>query len=297
MEPTTVPPPSTTSTGIPSELPKMISPPTGIPLPPPQAFLGQVAFKWPLNYPFVCANDGGNQIFEFLPIAIKDALNITAREVVMQGLKAVDTTAYQGFITTLALFYIPADLNGTLAAQLRNPADRLWNNKNQTVNDLTNLINTAFPLPAGKQPGDGDYTLPGNPQGTSTGGGSNGGPVGGDMGASHKVIPQSAAIGVSVTIAGIAYAAAMVFVARRYRNKKLAHKRSSSVSSTGRYTYGSMQGGAGAFMSGGRGPGSRSTPGGRDSRGSRGSSSSQGRSIRTQQISAPVMAENSLGWN
>jgi hypothetical protein len=272
----------------------MIAPPTGIPTPPENSFLGQVGFEWPLNYPFVCANDGGNQIFEFLPLAIADALNVTLDNVVMQGLKPFDTTKFQGFITTLALFYIPADLNGTLAAQLRNPADAFWHNKNSTVNDLTSLINTAFPLQAGWTPEDGQYTLPGNPQATSTGGVQGGGPVGGDMGASRRVNPTSAGIATGAVMGAIAYGAAMFFVARRYRNKKLSHQRSSSVPSTSRYTYGSMQGAA--WMSGGRGPG-RTTPGGRDSRGSRGSSSSQGRSIRTQQISAPVMAENSLGWN
>jgi hypothetical protein len=274
----------------------MVRPPGPIPSPPPNSFLGQIGFKWPLNYPFVLANDGGNQIFSYLPPAISDALNITRDQVVMQGLKPFDTTEYQGFITTLALFYIPADLNGTLAAQLRNPADPLWHNKNQTINELTSLINTAFPLPAGLTPGDGQSTVPGEPGSTETTGPEDGGAMGGDMGGSHKVNPTSAGIATGAVMGAIAYGAAMFFVARRYRNKKLSHKRSSSVPTTSRHTYGSMTGGGSIFMSGGRGPG-RFSPGGRDSHGSGGSSSSQGRSVRTQQISAPVMAENSLGWN
>jgi hypothetical protein len=271
----------------------MIAPPTGISTPPADSFLGQIGFDWPLNYPFVVANDGGNQIFEFLPIAISDALNITRDEVGMVGLKPFDTTQYQGFITTLALFWIPRDLNGTLAAQLRTPVSPLWHNKNQTVNDLTGLINTAFPLPAGSLPADGGSTPIGaNPQSTESASIENGGPVGGDINTSKKVNPVSAGIATGAVMGAIAYGAAMFFVARRYRNKKMAHKRSNSVPSTGRYTYGSMTGTGGAWMSGGRGPG-RLTPDGRDSRGS----SSGGRSVRTQQISAPVMAENSLGWN
>jgi hypothetical protein len=246
----------------------------------------------------VLSNDGGNQIFEYLPPAISHALDIPLDQVVMQGLKPFDTTQFQGFITTLALFYIPADLNGTLAAQLRNPAAPLWHHKNETVRALTDLINTAFPLPAGLTP-DEQPTTPGAPGSEKTGGAQDGGPMGPNMNTGHKVNPTSAGIATGAVMGAIAYGAAMFFVARRYRNRRLAHKRSNSVPSvpnSSRYTYGSMQGGGSVFMTGGRGPG-RFSPGGRDSRGSRGSSSSQGRSVRTAQISAPVMAENSLGWN
>jgi hypothetical protein len=269
----------------------MVQPPGGVPTRPENSFLGQIGFKWPLNYPFVCAHDGGNQIFTFLPIAIADALNISVSDVVMTGLRPIDTTEYAGYITTLAIFYIPTDLNTTLAAQLRSPSDPFWHNKNETVNSLTNLINTAFPLGAGSTPetgasGSGQFLS--TPTGDSQGGGA----MGDDMAASHRVNPTSAGIATGAVMGAIAYGAAMFFVARRYRNKKISHKRSPSIPSTSRFTYGSMTGG-GAWMSGARG--ARNTPpGGRDSRGS---NSSNGRSIRTQQISAPVMAENSLGWN
>lgn len=252
--------------------------------------MGQVCFKWPLNYPFVAGNDAGRQIFYFLPIAIADGLNITTDEVKNFGLKPIDTTASQGFITTAALFTIPKDLQSKLTAQLRNPADALWHNKNSTVNDLTNLINTACPLQAGPDNSQPNPVV--DPAATSTGGAGDGGAIGGDIGASRKINPTSAGIGAGVVAGAIAYGAAMFFVARRYRAKRMAHQRSSSVPSTSRMTYGSIPGGATAWMHGARN--GRITPG---SRGSRGSSSSQGRSVRTQQISAPVMAENSLGWN
>jgi hypothetical protein len=274
----------------------MIAPPGGVPMDVSSAdsFMGQVCFKWPLNYPFVSANDGGKQIFHYLPKAVSDALNISQSEVRNIGLKPLDTTAYQGFITTLALFTIPKDLQGTLAAQLRNPADAFWHNKDQTVNDLTNLINTACPLPAGKLPGDNSSPNQAvNPAAATSGGAADGGALGGDIGASRPVNGSAAGIATGAIVGAIAYGAAMFFVARRYRNKRAAHQRSSSVPSTGtRNTYGSIPGGAAAWMHGARN--GRITPG---SRGSHGSSSSQGRSVRTQQISAPVMAENSLGWN
>jgi hypothetical protein len=256
--------------------------------------MGQVCFKWPLNYPFVSKNDGGQQIFHYLPIAIAEGLNISQSEVKNFGLKPLNTMQYQGFITTLAMFTIPADLQTTLAAQLRNPADAFWHNKNSTVNDLTSLINTACPLPAGKLPGEGSpvNNAAADPESTSTEGSGDGGAMGGDIGASRPINSTSAIVASSAIVGAIAYGAAMFFVARRYRNKRMAHKRSSSVPSTGRNTFGSIPGGATAWMHGARN--GRITPG---SRGSLGSSNSQGRSVRTQQISAPVMAENSLGWN
>jgi hypothetical protein len=269
----------------------MIAPPGGVPDPRDNTFLAQIGFKWPLNYPFVCANEGGRQIFTYLPIAIADALNISVSDVQMAGLRPIDTTQFSGYITTMAIFYIPADLNSTLAAQLRSPSDPFWHNKDETVNSLTNLINTAFPLGAGSTPENGPSGS-GQFLSTPTGDTQGGGAMGGDMGASRKVNPTSAGIATGAVMGAIAYGAAMFFVARRYRNKKISHKRSPSVPSTSRFTYGSMTGG-GAWMSGARGAG-LTPPGGRDSRGS---SSSNGRSIRTQQISAPVMAENSLGWN
>jgi len=257
-------------------------------------FMGQVCFKWQLNYPFVAQNDGGNQIFHYLPKAIANGLNISDSDVRNMGLRPLDTTKYQGFITTLAYFTIPKDLQSKLQAALRNPADLFWHNKDQTVNDLTSLINTACPLAAGKIPADSSNPNPAaNPAATSSGGAGDGGAIGGDIGASRPINGSAAGIATGAIVGAIAYGAAMFFVARRYRNKRIAHQRSSSVPSTGsRMTYGSIPGGAAAWMHGARN--GRITPG---SRGSRGSSSSQGRSVRTQQISAPVMAENSLGWN
>lgn len=275
-------------------MPRMIAPPGGVPSEVSQdTFMGQVCFKWPLNYPFVAGSeDNGNQIFHYLPMAIANGLNISTSEVKNYGLKPLDTTQYQGFITTMAMFTIPKDLQGKLAAQLRNPADPFWHNKDSTVNDLTNLINTACPLAAGGTIPGGSNVAGNDPAATATGGAGDGGALGGDAGASRKINPTSAGIATGAIVGAMAYGAAMFFVARRYRNKRIAHSRSSSVPSTSRMTYGSIPGGAAAWMRGARD--GRMTPG---SRGSHGSASSRGQSIRTQQISAPVMAENSLGWN
>lgn len=283
-----------TASTIPSNLPAMIKPPTGIPPTAREVPAAQIGFNWWLNYEFVLKHDGGLQIFAYLPIAIADALEIPVSNVTMLGIRALDTNAYLNYTTTLALFKIPVDLREKLQGQIRVPTSQFYNNKNDTVNQLTSLINTAIPLDTGPLPGDQSPTRPVTPGASSTDGsfnGGNGGVMGGDMGKSEPVNATSAGIATGAVMGAIAYGAAMFFVARRYRNRRMKHQRASSVPSTGRYTYGSL--GGGAFMSGGRGPG-RFTPSGRDSRGS---SSSNGRSIRTQQISAPVMAENSLGWN
>lgn len=264
--------------------------PSGV---PSDKFLAQIAFKYGLNYEFVRENDGGNQIFAYLPIAISDALGIDKAEIVNYGLAAADTTDSKRWITTLAVFMMPKALNDTLAANLTQPASVFYHNRDPTVKALTDLVDPSWPLEFRKlPPSNGPNRITSPDPSSSEQPGSQGGPLGSGMGASHKVNPASAGIATGAVLGACAYGAAMFFVARRYRNKKMSHKRSSSVPSTNRYTTTSSLGGA--WMSGARN--GRLSPG-YDSRGSRGSSSSNGRSIRTQQISAPVMAENSLGWN
>lgn len=271
----------------------MVQAPTPGPRPAGEIPLNQIAFNWWLNYEFVLKHDQGRQIFHYLPIAIADSLNIPVSDVKMLGIRAFDTNAWLNYTTTLAIFQIAPDLREKLRSQITAPNSEFYNNKNDTVNQLTVLINPAISMDTGRLPGDPSGTRPGTPGATSTDGTvtNGGGVMGGDVGKSEPVNATSAGIATGAVMGAIAYGAAMFFVARRYRNRRMRHQRASSVPSTSRYTYGSL--GGGAFMSGGRGPG-RFTPSGRDSRGS---SSSNGRSIRTQQISAPVMAENSLGWN
>jgi hypothetical protein len=272
-----------------------IQPPEGMPTTVPEGtFIGQLGFTQGLNYQFVAKNDGGRQIFQYLKMAIVDALEIPEDKVVNYGLKAADTWNTLGWGQTLAVFMIPAQLNDTLAQQITKPASKFYNNKNETVNDLTSLVDpTSFSEYGGK--GAGSNTNPNDPAATSTNGPAQGGPIDGDMKASRPINGTSVGVATGAIIGAFAYGAAMFFVARRYKKKKMSHQRSSSVPSS-RYTYGSVGGlGGSAWMSGARN--GRLTPGLPGSRGSRGSSSSNGRSVRTAQISAPVMAENSLGWN
>jgi hypothetical protein len=262
---------------------------------PAGSFIGQLGFKQGLNYKFVAENDGGNQIFLYLKMAIADALQLKESEVINYGLKAADTWDTLGWGQTLAVFMIPGPLNDTLRQQVSLPGTAFYNNKNETVNVLTSLVDpTSFSEYSPSKPGYSNNAA--NPQASATDGPAQGGAMGGDMAASHPINGTAAGVAAGAVIGALAYGAAMFFVARRYREKRLAHKRSNSIANSSRYTYGSVGGlGGNAWMSGARnGRLSAGMPG---SRGSQGSDSSNGRSVRTQQISAPVMAENSLGWN
>ncbi|OAG03978.1 uncharacterized protein CC84DRAFT_1094910, partial [Paraphaeosphaeria sporulosa] len=298
--------PSTFSTASQSAMPSgvapWIQPPQGMPSEVPQnMFMGQIAFDYGLNYDFVASSGSSNQIFTYLRPAIAQAIGVKEDDVINYGLRAADTTQYKGWVTTLAVFMIPKDKNTTLEVQLGQPASLFYHNVDEngqpraTVNELTSLVDPTWPLVYGSFPAgtSNPLTNQNNASPGATDDSGHGGALPGDTTGSRKINPTSAGIATGAVLAAVAYGAAMFFVARRYRNKKAAHRRSSSVPSTSRYTYGSV--GGGNWMSGARN--GRLTPTVPGSRGSRGSDSSNGRSVRTQQISAPVMAENSLGWN
>lgn len=184
-----------------------------------------------------------------------------------------------GYNATLAIFYFPRDKVDALKALKVNPNSALYNQASESIQSLMTMVDPTIPLEF-----SGNY-----PSGTSdsTGGSSNGGgDDGSDSGnnentdgsaGSSKAKASSVGIGVGVVAGAAAYGAGMFWVARRYRKRKQLHQRSSSTveqMSQGGSAAGSM------FAAGGRAP----------SHGSRGTA-------RSQMISAPVMAENSLGWN
>jgi hypothetical protein len=261
-------------------MPKVIQPPGGAPTKPANTTLVQIGFQYALNYGFVSQNSvTEQQIFTYTPPGIAYDLGLDESEVKMQSLQPYDTSKTNGWITTLALFYIPSDMVNQLAVDIHTPGAGLYNTPYGTVNQLTRLIVPSIPLLAG-QTYDGG-TAPAASAATASPGAAGGGaPFGGDAGNGTPVNASAAAIAAPIATGGLLYGAAMVFVARRYRKKRQGHARSSSVGASSSFS------GSPAWMSGARG-----------ARTSHGSGSSQTRSIRTQQISAPVMAENSLGWN
>ena len=244
------------------------------------------------------------QIFEYLPEGMAYGLNLPMDQVTMQSLQPYDTTATLGYVTTLAFAYIPTVNVTTLSLDLHTPASALYNNPDESVKTLVSMINPSFPILAGGLLGGSNTgTVTGSSTSTASAIISEGAPLGGGMDNSSSVKGTSVAIGLGVVGAAAVYGAAMFFVAQRYRNRRSAHNRSPSMIDTSvlaQHPGERASGAVAALMSGARDDVVRSTSpyggyggtySGRNSRGS-GRSGSTGR-----QISAPVMAENSLGWN
>ena len=291
-------------TGIPSDVPHIIAPSYGVPTAPPNTTLIQIGFLYPLNYAFVLANPlSQRQIFKFLPMGIAYGLDLPVTNVTMQTLRAYDTKQELGFITTLAMAYIPADQVDLLNLEIRTAGNKIYNNPDDSVRTIMSMINPAIPILSSNMINGAPTTGGGNAASPSSSGSVHeGAPIGGNTEKSEPIRGTSVGIAAGVVCGAAAYGAAMFFVARRYRKRKQSHRRSPSMLNSPVMS-GIAQdfvGGANtALMSGGRGDADRSVSPfnggyyyGRDSRGS-GRSGSTGR----QQISAPVMAENSLGWN
>lgn len=263
-----------------------------MPSAPSNATLIQLGLNYGLNFPFVVREqDSASQIFAYLPQGIAYGLGISHDKVQMNALMPYDTSKSLQFITTLAQAYVPSELVDQLALDLHTPTSGVYSNPDDMIRTLMGMINPTIPiLPGASMDGDGASSAY-NPGATGGPSSSEGAPIGGDTGESKTVRGSSVGIGVGAVCGAAAYAAAMVFVARRYKRKRLGHQRASSVPTAGEMSE-AGNGGVGAFfMSGGRGS-SAAGSGSRDS-----GHSSNGRSVREQGISAPVMSENSLGWN
>jgi len=215
----------------------------------------------------------------------------------MQSLLPLDTSAALGFVTTVAWALIPDNMLSTIALDLHIPTAPIYSNSDPSVYQLMNYIDPAIPLvPGNSLSGAGASGTGSGAAATSTAGGNSGVFNTEAQNTSSSTKSTAAGIGVGVVGAAAAYGAAMFFIARRYKRKKQAHRRSSSIMSHSEM----RQSGSPALLSGGNAfmVGARNSAGGTNhDRNSRGSGGSNGNSARTQQISAPMMAENSLGWN
>lgn len=230
-------------------------------------------------------------------------------EVVMQYLQPYNTLSRNGYITTLAMAFIPDDQVNPLSLALLNPKSLLYNNPDPTVKTLMALLDPSIPLLAGQTVGDGSPINSANSATTSQNG--NGDSAAGGEGASSDspVKPSSIGIGLGVVGGAAVYGIAMFMVAKRYKKRKNAHQRASSVqsgSTASTASTASAPGEGSNLMRGARNSyGSRQAQaqtqqpaqsvyptGGRESR----TSDRSQQSGRTY-ISPPVMAENSLGWN
>ncbi|KAK8213597.1 multicopy suppressor of a budding defect [Zalaria obscura] len=268
-----------------------------MPSTPHNSTLIQVGFNYGLNYPFVVRTAGSaQQIFAYLPSGIAYGLGIDESDVTMYALQPFDTSSDLDYITTLALAYVPSSLVDQLQLDLHTPVATIYSNPDSSTNTLMSKINPAIAILPGSTVDSAQSAQTNDPSGESASASDAGAPIGGDSGNSSPVRGTSVGIGVGAAAGAAVYAAAMVFVARRYKKRRQRHQRVSSLAPTNDRTMSQVSAGMGGyFMSGARGRTSPTNTFGRGSRHSGGSSN--GRSVREQGISAPVMAENSLGWN
>jgi hypothetical protein len=248
-----------------------------------------------LNYEFVVKSSTAvAQIFTYLPMGVSGGLNIPKREMVMQYLQPYNTLPTAGYITTLAMAYIPSEQLDQLSVDILNPKSSLYNEGDASVKTLMSMIDPTVPLLAGSQLNSGGTPINSAGSSTSSGNSGEGGaPGSSDTGSTSPVRPSSVGIAVGAVCGAAVYGAAMFLVARRYKKRKAAHQRSSSVASGGVRRPAETSN----LMSGARHSYGSRFPNGRGSRNSdRSDESGSSRSGRTY-ISPPVMAENSLGWN
>ena len=290
---------SSGSTGLPTGVPLHIYPPNGAGKRPDNTELIQIGFLYPLNYDFVVGHPASQQqIFKYLPMGIAWGLQIDIENVTMQSLNAYDTTQDLHYITTLALAWVPNGLVDSLGLLVRTPTSRFYHTPDNSTNTLLAMINTGLPINGDNSTDGGDSTAFGAVP-TSTNTMKDGGaPVGGGIGSSNPVRASSVGIACGVAAGAAAYGAAMFFVARRYRKRRQSHIRSPSMFSSPVMSHVGPDAGAGAALMSG-GVGDHRSPSPYRDEDARGPSRGSGRSASTgrQQISAPVMAENSLGWN
>lgn len=265
----------------------------------------QIGFLHALNYEFVASNTlAAAQIFAYLPKALADAGGFTVDRVQVSKLVPMDTRKQLNYITTIAKINYPETLLDSLQMQILAPNSKLYLNEDATVRNLTALIDNRIDI-------YGNFRAPGEDGGPVPTGGAGGGNKNNNdafdnnnnnSDQSSKQKATTAGIAMGAVACSVMYGAAMFIVARRYKRKRQGHRRASSVANSQdsaemRYTgAGSPALMGGALLS--RDFSNYGGAGGRNSHNSHGSGrSGAGNSGRTANISAPVAAENSLGWN
>jgi hypothetical protein len=260
----------------------------------------QIGFREGYNYPFVVSNDmAAAQIFNLLPQALAYGGGFDISKAQVKRLVPLDTQSSLGYITTCAEVTYPNSLVEALAIDITLPNSALYNNPSPLIYNHTQQINPAIPITRGAYPAGMVDAGSGNSGSGSTTGAPNSNPfdTGNNSGDSQSGAQRGTTAGIvggSIAVAA-AYGMVMFVVARRYKRKRLAHRRASSITNPAEMRGGSPALMGGALLSRDFTSYGAMPAGGRDSHGS--GRSGMGASGRTQYISAPVAAENSLGWN
>ncbi|KAK6496496.1 hypothetical protein TWF481_002512 [Arthrobotrys musiformis] len=310
-------------TSLPSGVPEAITPPGGVPEEPDNSTLIQIGFTREYNYAFVSDSlQSAAQICDFLPKGLADGLGVDRSQLRMHSLQPLQPDGLD-YIVTLGLVYIPTIMLNKLTTDIHIPLSDLYNNRNPTIKAFMNTIDPSIPLIPGedialKPPSntgssgggdpndpswvkDGDNIVDGS-QATSTAGtdqidGAD--PYSAKGGVQDKTTPKTVTIGIASVGAAALYGVAMYFLAKRYRRNRLSHRRSQSLAGGGieppQMSDTRSSGALSPMMSThffNNGRTTPTTPVGSDKRGSKGSKTSA-----RGQISAPMMSENSLGWD
>jgi hypothetical protein len=292
---------ASTSTALPTNVPKIIYPDDPNTPAPEGTVPIQIGFLYPLNYLFVASNTvAAAQIFKYLPQALANAAGIDVEKVQVAKLVPYDTRAQWGYVTTLAKINYPQNLIDKLQIDMSVANSPIYNNPDPIVRNLTALINSKINI-FGQVTDDGSTGGSSGPDGGS-GAPPSSGSANNDAFGTSSVDNQSssqkaktAGIAVGAVGLGALYGGAMFIIARRYKRKKQAHRRSSSIDGSPRSSGMQYAGnGSPALMGGALMSRDMSSYGGTGVRNSHNSGTS---SARTANISAPVAAENSLGWN
>jgi len=302
----------TTATGIPTTFPKAITPETDTGPVPDDTETIQIGLLEGYNYRFVVGDQKvAAQIFNLLPKALAYAGGADLSKIQVKKLIPLDTGASLGYMTTLGIVTYPKALVEALRMDIKIPASPLYNNPELLLYNFTKQINPAIDITVGLYPdslvagaGPGGTASPGGP-------GSNTDPFNNDNPSGKTSSQQGTTAGIvgGAVVLSAAYGAAMFIIARRYKRKRQSHRRASSISNPSDMQQSprsspALMGGAllsrdftgyGGVAGGSAGGAAGGAAGGRNSHGS--GRSGMGNSARTQYISAPVAAENSLGWN
>lgn len=291
----------TTATGLPTGLPKAITPDTSNNPAPDDTTEIQIAFGYGLNYAFVAVTPkAAAQVLKILPELLSYQGGFDQSKSVVQRLVPYDTTSQLGYVTMLAICTYPTTLVDQLRMDMHIPTAALWNDPDQLAYNMSQEINPAIDIILGSTLGYSATGTAGNIAASTTGGSSdpftnNNSP---DQTSSQRGI--TAGIAVGAIFVSAAYGGAMFIIARRYKRKKQSvHRHSDSLTSHSAM----RQTGSPALVGGALlsrdftstyGAVPVAAAGGRNSHGSGRSNTN---SARTAFISAPMAAENSLGWN
>jgi hypothetical protein len=264
-------------------VPKIVTPADGIPVSPANSTLVRIGFLESLNYPFVVQHSVTvAQIFQVLPIAIAYALQVPTSFVVTRSLQPYPLS---GYTATVAMVWIPQDQYDTLRVAILAVNSRLYDQPDPTAEQLVKLIDPTIPLLADGSPGTGNSgSSSGAPNTDGSPNLSNSGSTSGSLDSvesqSNTSSPNSTTkqvgIGIGVAFAALGYAALMFYGAKRFRrqsaqaqNDRRGHTRVSSIT--------------------GERPASPPF-----AQSYRSSATSSNRAVKGQNISAPLMTENSL---